>query len=121
MSTDGTNKTFYYEDGVPVFDKLDEIKQGQDAAKERENDYKGAQLDLDRSMVRFTGLLVLVTAVTGGISAWQATISRDSANAARDSAVAAARAAKIAGDTLEEIKKGGTDTHDFSRGVQSTI
>jgi hypothetical protein len=115
MSPDDGSKTFHLEHGIPVFNtKLDEIKQAQEAARERENEYKSAQLSLDNRMVRFTKWLVVVTAITGAINVWQATISRESAKAARVSAEAAKRAADIANLTLGEMKKGGTDTHDLA-------
>jgi hypothetical protein len=74
----------YNEHGVPIFDRLSEIEREQTKAKERDEKYKGQQLVLNKRMARFTLALVLVSAATGGISIWQASIARRSANRRRE-------------------------------------
>lgn len=111
MPTDDTPKNdpkFHLEGGIPVLNtELDEIKREQREAKKRDKEYKDEQVRLDRRMVWFTAALVLTSIVSGAISAWQATIANKSANAATS-------AAATAKDTLNEIQKGGTDTHELA-------
>jgi hypothetical protein len=77
----------YDEHGVPIFDRrLNEIESEQAKARERDEKYKDQQVVLNQRMARFTLALVLVSASTGGISIWQATIARRSANAAKRAA-----------------------------------
>ena len=67
----GADSTFHYENGVPVFDtdaRLKEVEREQEAAKKRDEYYKTEQLRIDRRVMWFTGMLVLCTAATGGIS-----------------------------------------------------
>lgn len=58
-------------------------------------------------MALFTGLLFLTSVVSDIILIRQTAASKQSADAAT-------KAAQIASDTLEELRKGGTDTHDLA-------
>jgi hypothetical protein len=111
LSTDQRDENqkppFHVEGGIPVFDRLNEVEREQAESKKRDKEYKDEQLSLDRRMVHFTGLLVLCTAIVGGINGWQAHIANRSAKAA-DSA------AKTAADTLREIRASATDTHELA-------
>jgi hypothetical protein len=106
---------FHLERGIPVFNsRLDEIEREQTAAAERDKKYKEQQLLFNSRMAWFTGLLVVCTAIGGGISAWQAYIANRSARAAES-------AARTAGDTLKEIQKGGTDTHTLAQAASDQV
>lgn len=86
-----------YEKGSIVIgaDRAEAIEREQAAAK-RDEKYKDNQLDTNRRMVLFTFALVLVSAVSGGISIWQATIAQRSANAARDAVNIANKTMRLA-------------------------
>jgi hypothetical protein len=109
------DSVFHYEDGVPVFDtnaRLHNVEREQAAAKKRDEEYKGEQLKINRRMMWFTGILVVCTAATGGISIWQATIASRSARAAQS-------AAHTAKDTLGEIQRSESDTHTLAQATKS--
>lgn len=96
----GKNEIFHLEGGIPVFDaRLGEVERKQTEADAREKE----QISINRWMMRFTGALVLLAAVTGVINGIQAHISSQNASAARDNAEAAK-------GMVEEMKKSGTDT-----------
>jgi hypothetical protein len=80
------------EGDIPVFDsELDAIRREQAAAKQRDENYKDAQLSINRKMMLFTGFLVLCSLLTGGISIYQAHVSKISADAAASAAQTAAQ------------------------------
>lgn len=111
MSADDTNqggKPFHYEGGIPVFEaRLDKVERKATEAETRDEEYKNRQVGINFRMMVFTGLLVLTSLITGGISIWQATIANTSAQAAKSSA-------KTATDALKEIQNSATDTHELA-------
>ncbi|HKV92989.1 MAG TPA: hypothetical protein VJW20_10610 [Candidatus Angelobacter sp.] len=89
-------QTFHYESGLPVLDVQNEAQRKANADKQREEQYKQAQLDLNRQQLMvnkrlawFTFALFVCTLLTGGISLWQASIAKESASAAKAGAKAA--------------------------------
>lgn len=75
--------------------------------EKEEKEYKRRQLRTNNLMALFTGLLFLTSVVSDIILIRQTAASKQSADAAT-------KAAQIASDTLEELRKGGTDTHDLA-------
>jgi hypothetical protein len=103
-------KEIRYESGGIVIDtraRLDEIEREQVQSKRRDAKYKDDQLATNRKMASFTLALVLCSVATGGVSIWQALIAQQNANAAKNSAEAA-------NGTLQEVKKGASDTHELA-------
>ena len=109
MSTDqgdGNPKPpFHVEGGIPIFDRLNEVEREQTESKKRDKEYKAEQLSLDRSMVRFTGLLVICTAIVGGINGWQAHIANRSARAAENATKTAAESVTKAQAAIDLSKE----------------
>ena len=119
MADDDANevlKPFHYEDGVPVFDvkRVDRLERRQNEAEVRDTKYKDEQLRVNKWMMRFTGALVLFAAVSGIVSGVQAYIAGLNAKAARDNAAAAKAQAEAARQTVTEMQKSGSDTHDLA-------
>ena len=119
MSTDDrqeNEKIFHYEEGVPVFDdRLHEVERKQAEAETREETYRNQQLTINKWVMRFTGALVILAAITGVVNGIYTYITKISAESAKTSAETAKRAADTAHDTLIEIQKSGTDTHDLAK------
>jgi hypothetical protein len=114
LESDDRNKGepgYHLEGGLPVFDRLGGIEREQAEAKQRDRKYKDDQLSVNRRMAIFTGVLVLCTAAGIAVNGWQAHVSGISASAASDSA-------STAKSTLDEIKKGATDTHDLAEAAK---
>lgn len=105
------------EHGVPVLETpIEKIERQQREAKERDRLYKDRQLDLEETQVKintrigwFTGLLVLASIITGGITLYQAHTSKIAAEAAKS-------AADTAAATLKEMQtgEGSRDTHTLA-------
>jgi hypothetical protein len=96
---DPSRSTFHWEDGIPVFEnRLNEVERKASAAEIRDEQYKNSQRRINFWLVVFTGLLVLTSLISGGISVWQARIANRSAEAAKS-------AAQTAGATLDESKR----------------
>jgi hypothetical protein len=108
------NPPRYDGDAILLPDRVDQLERDAEDAKERDKEYKDEQLKLDRRMATFTGLLVVTSLISGGISIWQATLARKSANAAKSAAETAQR-------TLTEIHKGGTDTHQLAESASNQV
>lgn len=99
---------FHYEGGVPIFDaRLDEVERKQADAEAREKTYRDQQLSINKWMMRFTGMLVVLALLTGVINGLYTAITKVSAEAAKSAAETAQR-------TLEELQKGGSDTHELA-------
>lgn len=97
-----------------IENRIDEVEREQAAAKLRDEEYKNEQLELNRALTKYTRWLafcavgsLLVAAVAGGISWYQAKIAKISADAAHSSAESAKGA-------LGEVTKGSTDTHQLA-------
>ena len=97
----------YEGDAILLPGRVERLERDSEQSKQRDEKYKDEQLKLDRRMVRFTGLLVVVGVLGGGTSIWQASIAQRSANAAKQSADAAKTAADLAGKTLTEAQTTG--------------
>jgi len=103
-----SNNVFHYEGGVPIFNaRLDEVERKQADAEAREKTYRDQQLSINKWMMRFTGMLVVLATLTGVINGVYTAITKISADAARS-------AAETAQKTLGELKKGGSDTHELA-------
>ena len=98
----------HYEGGIPVFNtRLNELEKEAREAKDRDDEYKKKQLQLNSRLVWFTGVLAAVGIIGGAISAYQTHISGINAAAAQDNAAAAK-------GMVEEMKKSGNDTHELA-------
>jgi hypothetical protein len=105
--------------GVPLFEtKLEKIEREQAEAKNRDTLYRGEQLKINRQQLKvnsrlmvFTGLLVFTSVVTGGISLYQARVSKIASRAAEDAANAACLGSQIARSTLLEYQRSAEDSH----------
>jgi hypothetical protein len=83
----GKQNIFHYEGGVPVFDsRLQEVERKQAEAEARENTYRNQQLSTNNRMMRFTGVLVVFSALTGIINGMYTYITNTSAKAAKSAA-----------------------------------
>jgi hypothetical protein len=124
LAADDTNpdkSIVHYEGGVPVFNtRLDNLERQQIEAQARDEKYKDEQLLLNRRLVWFTGILAFVGIVGGAISGYQTYVSKLNAKAASDNAAAAKSQAQTSLDQLEQLKKGGTDTHDVADAAKRT-
>ena len=111
-NTEDHKQPFHYEGGVPVFEgRVEALEREQAVAKERDRKYSERQQALNTRMVQFTGLLVLCSALTGAIGAYQAHVADVSAKAAQSAAETAVR-------TLQAIETSGTDTHDLAQAAK---
>lgn len=98
----------HYEGGIPVFNtRLDKLEKEARESKDRDDEYKKKQLQLNNRLVWFTGVLAAVGIIGGAISAYQTHISGINAAAAQANAAAAE-------GMVEEMKKSGNDTHELA-------
>lgn len=106
---------FHEEGGIPVLDtELERIRGEQAEAKRRDEMYRHRQLDLSQKMTWFTAMLAFVGVIGTALSLMQYDVARRNADAARDNAAAAKAQAEAAKNTVEEMRKGGTDTHELA-------
>jgi hypothetical protein len=95
----------HYEGGIPVFNtRLDKLEKEANEAKDRDDEYRKKQLQLNSRLVWFTALLAAVGVIGGAISAYQTHIASINAAAAQANAAAAE-------GMVGEMKKSGNDTH----------
>lgn len=101
-------------EAIVINDRFAELECQVAESKKRDDEYKREQLALDRRMVQLTAILVLFTAVLGGVGLYQSYVSGLSVDAAQAAAAAAAANARTAHYTLKEIQKGSADTHELA-------
>jgi len=101
----------YFDNSLVINTRLSEIErqQHQEAAERKE--HERSQRRSNWTMVVFTALLFVTSTVSDVILIRQTNIARESADAAKSAADAATR-------TLEEVKKGGSDTHALAVAAQ---
>jgi hypothetical protein len=107
---EGSEPFEYDEHGIPILNvraRLGAVERKAAEAEARDENYKIRQGGINRWLMIFTGLLVLTSLISGGVAIWQARIANRSSKAAES-------AANTAKDTLKEIQKGGSDTHDLA-------
>ena len=93
----------YFDDSLVINTRLQEIERRQAEREAEEKEYKRRQLRFNSWTVVFTGLLFLTSFVSDWILFRQTSATRESADAAK-------KAAKVADDTLELMKKSSSDS-----------
>jgi hypothetical protein len=105
---------FEYENGLPIFKRLQKVERQQAEAEAREQTYRDQQLAINRSMMRFTLALVFLSAITIIVNVIYIYITNMNAQAAKS-------AAETARQTLREFQRGGGDTHDLAVAAKDQV
>jgi hypothetical protein len=84
-----------------------------------ETAYKNRQITIEEGQLRTNRKIATYTLVLAILTAMGTIVSLLNSQAARVSAEAAKSAAQTASDTLNEVRKGGSDTHDLAEAAKS--
>jgi len=113
--------TIYDKSGIAIVNanaRIDKLENQAREAERRDENYKQRQLETNRKLMWFTGILAFCGIVGGGISIWQIHVANITAIAAQDNASAAESNAESAKQQLAKLGESNQINREALESVQ---